>query len=152
MLAITPARPVDVLAILRLMREMDAYYGDVSSDSDEVRSAQIGQHIYGATPSATAILARDGEDVIGLATYSFVWPAHGTTRSLYLKEMYVLPQWRGKQVGRHLMAAVEKIARDSGCSRLEFTTDRSNLDAQAFYARLGHVPHDAKLFYRKELL
>ena len=105
-----------------------------------------------ATPSAAALVARVGDEVVGLATYSFVWPAQGTTRSLYLKEMYVLREWRGKHAGRRLMAAVEEIARDSGCSRLGFTTDTSNLDAQAFYARLGHAPNVGKLFYRKELL
>lgn len=151
MVVITPAAPAHVPLILRLLQEMDGYYGDVSTDSDEARSAQISEHLFGGTPSGQAIVANDGNDLIGLVSFSFVWPAQGTTRSLYLKEMYVLEAWRGKGVGRLLMDEVERVARASGCSRLEFTTDLSNKDAQAFYTRLGHTPHTGKLFYRREL-
>ena len=46
---------------------------------------------------------------------------------------------------------IDRIARARDCSRVEFTTDTGNLDAQSFYASLGFKPHAGKIFYRREL-
>src|SRR5262249_33724438 len=137
--------------ILTLVEEMDAYYGDVAREDEQSRAAQIHDHLFGPTPSAQAVVARDGDSVIGSATFSSLWPAQGTTRSLYLKELYVLEAWRGQGVGHLIMDEVERLARALGCSRLEFTTDVDNVGAQAFYGRLGYAPHPGKLFYRRNL-
>ncbi|GAA4262260.1 hypothetical protein GCM10022255_098240 [Dactylosporangium darangshiense] len=75
MVAIMPATPTHVPLILRLLQEMDTYYGDIRIDSDESGSAQVSEHLFGGTPSSQAIVAIDGNDVIGLASFSFVWPA-----------------------------------------------------------------------------
>ena len=48
------------------------------------------------------------------------------------------------------MAALAEIALAAGCSRLEWTTDRDNHGAQAFYQRLGVPPRESKVFYRAE--
>jgi GNAT superfamily N-acetyltransferase len=88
--------------------------------------------------------------VAGIAAYSFLWPAVGSTRSLYLKELYVPAAYRGQGVGKLLMHAVFETAAKLGCSRVEWTTDTSNTVAQAFYARLGLPRHPSKVFYRVE--
>jgi RimJ/RimL family protein N-acetyltransferase len=87
---------------------------------------------------------------VGFAAYSFLWAAVGLTRSLYLKEMYVADQHRGQGVGRLLMSALFEVAAKHECSRVEWTTDRDNPGAQAFYDRLGVPPLISKIFYRVE--
>jgi ribosomal protein S18 acetylase RimI-like enzyme len=96
--------------------------------------------------------ARDDNDsqVAGLATYSFVWPARGVTRSLYMKELYVAGAYRGQGVGKLLMRAIFDVAAQRGCSRVEWTTDTDNPVAQAFYAKLGLSSRPSKIFYRVE--
>jgi hypothetical protein len=55
----------------------------------EERARQVGAALFASPPAAYALLARVGRQIAGLAAYSFVWPAAGLTRSLYLKELYV---------------------------------------------------------------
>ncbi len=86
----------------------------------------------------------------GFAAYSFLWPAVGATRSLYLKELYVPEKYRRRGVGALLMRAIFETAGPLGCSRVEWTTDARNTAAQAFYAKLGLRAHPSKIFYRVE--
>jgi GNAT superfamily N-acetyltransferase len=83
-----------------------------------------------------------------LAAYSFLWPAVGLTASLYPKELYVAEAYRRTGVGRLLMDGLYDVARRRGLSRVEWTTDKSNGDAQAFYEALGARRLTSKIFYR----
>jgi GNAT superfamily N-acetyltransferase len=95
-------------------------------------------------PAAHVILAHDGERVVGLASHSFLWAAVGLTQSLFLKELYVAQTRRGQGVGRQLMRHLFDLAADTGCSRVEWMTEPTNTDAQAFYASIGHAPNTGK--------
>lgn len=95
-------------------------------------------------------MAWDDGQLAGFASYSFLWPAAGLTRSLYLKELYVTERARRTGVGKLLMQRLYDIAAEHGCSRVEWTTDRDNPDAQRFYAELGVPVRESKLFYRVE--
>ena len=151
MLEIGPALPADVDAMVSLLNEMDEFYGDPESEALDERAVQVRAFLFGDGAVVEALVARDGGTVVGLASFSMLWPAARTTRSLFLKELYILTAWRGKGVGRRLMGELDRIARERGCSRVEFTTDTGNIDAQAFYTSLGFQPHTGKIFYRREL-
>ncbi|MEV4481801.1 GNAT family N-acetyltransferase [Micromonospora coxensis] len=89
------------------------------------------------------------DEVVGLAAYSYLWPAAGSTHSLFLKELYVRPDGRRQGVGARLMEEMKAIAaRSPGCSRLEWMTDRSNDGARAFYRQLGFEEFEGKVNYR----
>ncbi|GAA3845840.1 GNAT family N-acetyltransferase [Saccharothrix violaceirubra] len=142
----------DVRTVAELLNEIDAFYGDEVIESFEERLARVDSTLFGAHPMVYAILARaDNGDVVGLATISYLWPAAGSTSSLYLKELFVRPGHRGKGAGKALMQAVFDQADKSGCSRVEWTTDRSNEEAQRFYESLSVAPHDGKIFYRRTI-
>jgi GNAT superfamily N-acetyltransferase len=93
-------------------------------------------------------LAWDGDRLVGLASYSFLWPAAGVTRSLYLKELYVVEQSRHRGIGRLLISELCRIALNNGCSRVEWTADTDNPVALSFYATLGVPPQSDKQMYR----
>jgi ribosomal protein S18 acetylase RimI-like enzyme len=151
MVSVTLAVPADAGTIVSLLDEMDEFYGDPKIESFDDRLAQVNDSVFENGSSCCVVLARAGDDVVGLASCSMLWPAVRTTRSLYLKELYVLKAWRGKGVGRALMNEVQRMANEGGCSRIEFTTDVQNADAQAFYEALGFDAHRGKLFYRRKL-
>ncbi|MFI9597889.1 GNAT family N-acetyltransferase [Nonomuraea sp. NPDC052265] len=90
----------------------------------------------------------DGEEPVGIASYSFLWPAEGLTRSLYLKELYVAESAQRRGVGTALMNALFDLAAKHECSRVEWTTDTGNSGAQHFYDELGQATLPTKLFYR----
>jgi GNAT superfamily N-acetyltransferase len=149
-LSIAPATPADVNTITELLAEIDHYYGSTTTESPDDRAAQISRLIFAEQPIAHVLLARDDATVIGMAAYSYLWPAAGATHSLYLKELYVRDAERRAGVGRAIMARLTDIAVQAGCSRLEWTADHGNEPAERFYKTLG-VPIDAtKLFYRVE--
>jgi GNAT superfamily N-acetyltransferase len=90
----------------------------------------------------------DDDRLVGLASYSFLWPAAGVTRSLYLKELYVVEQSRHRGIGRLLISELCRIALNKGCSRVRWTADTDNPTALRFYATLGVPPKSDKLMYR----
>jgi ribosomal protein S18 acetylase RimI-like enzyme len=77
-----------------------------------------------------------------------LWPAIGLTRSLYLKELYVPESLRRTGIGKLLMKNLFEIAVKHDCSRVEWTTDSDNPNAQRFYELLGVPQNSSKLFYR----
>ena len=148
MFTVTHAMPVDVAAIAELFQEMDNFYGETIEESVEAKVNQINSVLFADRPLAYALLARSGSGVVGFAAYSFLWPAVQTTSSLYLKELYVSKGYRHLGVGKMLMERVFIVAVDSGCSRVEWTTDKENTSAQQFYASLGLASLSSKVFYR----
>jgi GNAT superfamily N-acetyltransferase len=139
----------DVPAIAALLEELERFYGTVDFPPLDQREQQIAALLFGPAPAARVVLAYDESDaVIGLASFSTLWPAAGTTASLYLKELYVAAKYRSQGVGTRLVARVCALAVEAGCSRVEWAADRDNPGAQAFYQRLGTSANETKLSYR----
>jgi GNAT superfamily N-acetyltransferase len=147
---VAPIEPTQVEAIAALVEEMDRFYGAAGGEPLDARIRQINQALFSDPPAAYALLAWNGDEPVGFAAYSFLWPAVGLTRSLYLKELYVTEAARRSGVGKQLMRALFETAVKLECSRVEWTTDRENVDAQTFYELLGVRQNTAKLFYRLE--
>lgn len=150
MTLVAPAEPVHVDAVAALLEELDKFYGETEVEPLDVRIRQINEALFGDPPLAYALLAWDAGALVGLATYSFLWPAAGLTRSLYLKELYVAEAARGRGVGRLLMDHLVRVAIANSCSRIEWTTDRDNAQAQRFYDSMGVAQNGNKIFYRLE--
>jgi ribosomal protein S18 acetylase RimI-like enzyme len=148
MFTVTRAAPEDVLALAELFREMDDFYDVISPESVQTKADRINSVLFANPPQAYALLARDGSHLGGFAAYSFLWPAIQATKSLYLKELYVSKSHRRSGIGKMLMAQIFKIATENDCSRVEWTTDSDNTDAQRFYESLGFVSLPSKVFYR----
>jgi GNAT superfamily N-acetyltransferase len=138
----------DIHLLATLAEEMNSFYGASEVEPLEIRLQQIREALFGDKPAAQALLALDDEAPVGFAAYSFLWPAVGLSRSLYLKELFVTQTRHRTGVGRQLMESVFEIARQHGCSRVEWTADQDNRGAQAFYKKLGAEPLGSKLFYQ----
>jgi GNAT superfamily N-acetyltransferase len=148
MIEIRPSSEADVATIVDLLEDLERFYGTTDFPDRNLRERQVTTLLFGPLPAARVLLAHDDEHAVGLASYSLLWPAAGVTASLYLKELYVQSSHRGRGIGRRLMARVCAIAADTGCSRVEWTTDRDNAAALAFYERLGAPANTAKVMYR----
>jgi GNAT superfamily N-acetyltransferase len=147
--SILPATPADLADLVALIADMEAFYGEV--EPTEVAARNTERALFSETPYAHVLLARVDHRLAAFASYSFLWPASGTTGSLYLKELYVRSDDRRLGIGRQLMDELSKIAAVHQCSRVEWTTDTDNTGTQQFYADLGHHPHTGKLLYRIDL-
>jgi GNAT superfamily N-acetyltransferase len=144
-LQIKRATEADTDTIAEILGEVEEYYGGENSPPP---AADIAAALFGAAPAAVVLLARDGDDTVGLAAVSRLWPAAGADVSLYLKELFVRASARRRGVARALMAAVHDEARAAGCARVVWTADRDNPVALSLYEGLGVAPHEGKVFYR----
>jgi GNAT superfamily N-acetyltransferase len=138
----------DVQAIAHILEELDRFYGATEFEPIESRIRQIRDAIFGEPPAGRVLLAWDEGQLVGLASYSFLWPAAGVTRSLFLKEVYVAQSSRRRGIGRRLMQELFDVAAKFGCSRIEWTTEADNEDALRFYAALNASLLPVKVFYR----
>lgn len=150
MVEIRSAEPRDVQALAVLMDDIDRFYGATDVEFSSHRAPQIAASLFQEPRAAYVLLAWEGEQLVGMAAYSFLWPAAGVTRSLYLKELYVITSFRRKGVGTLLMQALCRIAVEHECSRIEWTADTGNVLAEAFYEQLGVPKNREKTFYRLE--
>ncbi|WP_432983653.1 N-acetyltransferase family protein [Dactylosporangium sp. CA-233914] len=143
------AEPSDAKTVAAMIEEIERHYGATSIQPFEERLAQVEAALFGTPPLAYCVLAVIDGEVIGLAAYSFLWPAAGSAHSLFLKELYVQPDGRRLGTGTRLMREMQAIAAARpGCSRVEWMTDRDNDDARAFYRRLGFEEFAGKVNYR----
>ncbi|MCA1606586.1 MAG: GNAT family N-acetyltransferase [Acidobacteria bacterium] len=147
---VTPAEPAHSEEILALAEEMDCFYGATEIAPYDTRIRQINEALFSDPPMAHAILAWNDQRLVGMATYSFLWPAVSLTRSLYLKELYVARTTRRRGIGKLLMHNVYEVAAKHNCSRVEWTADRDSTDARKFYSSIGVPVSTSKLFYRTE--
>ncbi|MGW7453892.1 GNAT family N-acetyltransferase [Streptomyces sp. NPDC054787] len=77
-------------------------------------------------------------NLVGLAAYSFLWPAAGSSHSLFLKELYVRGTLRRQGVGARLMDELRALASARpGCSRVEWMTDRNSPGARRYRVDTG---------------
>jgi GNAT superfamily N-acetyltransferase len=152
LITLADATPDDADAIAALWAELTEFYGGAPHGTADERAAQVRAVLAADPPLARLLLAREGPRLAGFASYAYLWPASGLTTSLYLKELYVSAEYRRSGTGKLLMQGLYRIAAERGCSRVEWTTDTNNPDAQAFYEALGAKPLTTKIFYRDENL
>lgn len=110
---IRPAEKRDVPALAELIEEIERFYGatDTGIQPLEERRTQVEEALFGSPPLASALLVEDEtENVVGLAAYSFLWPAAGSSHSLFLKELYVRGTLRRQGIGARLMDELRAIA------------------------------------------
>ena len=129
MIVVTATDPRDTDAIADLIDELDRFYGTTKIEARAARLSQVRAALFNSPPAAYGLLAWDDKRLVGLATYSFLWPAEGATSSLFLKELYVAQPHRRQGVGKLLMQRLCQLAADNQCSRVEWVTDESNADA-----------------------
>jgi GNAT superfamily N-acetyltransferase len=67
---------------------------------------------------------------------------------IYLEDLYIAPEWRGRGFGRRLLAHLAALAIERGCGRLEWAVLNWNEPAIGFYKKLGAVPMDAWTVFR----
>lgn len=147
---IRPAEKGDVQAVAELIGEIEEFYGASEIQPLDERTPQVEEALFGSSPLAS-VLVVEGEagDIVGMAAYSFLWPAAGASHSLFLKELYIRDALRGQGIGGRLMDELRSIAvARPGCSRVEWTADSDNSIARGFYSSQGFEEHEGKIFYR----
>ena len=135
---IRPATRADVATILRFIRELATY--EREPDAVEATEASLALALFGEHPAAEAVIADDGGTPIGFALFFHNFSTWTGRRGLYLEDLYVTPQARGRGAGRALLRHLAGIALDRGCARFEWSVLDWNTPAIDFYRKIGAVP------------
>ena len=97
---------------------------------------------------AASLLAFEAESPVGFAVYFYNFSTWLGRPGLYLEDLFVQPEKRGKGYGRALLVELAKIARDRGCGRMEWAVLDWNEPAIKFYRALGAQPMDEWTVFR----
>jgi GNAT superfamily N-acetyltransferase len=93
--------------------------------------------LFGPSPGAEVIVATVGAIPVGFALFFHNYSTFLAQRGLYLEDLFVLDEWRGRGVGRALLVRLAQIAVARDCGRLEWSVLDWNESAIRFYENLG---------------
>jgi GNAT superfamily N-acetyltransferase len=137
-LTIEPARESDVATVLAFIRDLAQY--ERLSDEVVATGEDLRRALFGPRPSAEVLIARLSDEPVGFALFFHNFSTFLARHGLYLEDVYVLPEHRGRGVGRTLLQRVAKLAVDRGCGRVEWAVLDWNEPAIRFYRDLGAIP------------
>lgn len=134
-LTITRARRRDAPTILALIRGLAEY----ERLAHEMRAtvALVRRHGFGRRRYFEALICRRGGRAIGFGLYYFTYSTFEGRPTLYLEDLFVVPDERGRGAGRALLRALAAVALRRGCARMEWTVLDWNRPSIAFYRKLG---------------
>ncbi|HEV8306835.1 MAG TPA: GNAT family N-acetyltransferase [Methylomirabilota bacterium] len=141
-----PATAADVPAVLELIRGIAEY--ERLSHEVEATEALLRTHGFGRRPIFEAVLAeRDGR-AVGFALYFFTFSTFKARPTLYLEDLFVRPEERGRGIGRRLLVHLARIAVERDCGRMEWSVLDWNTPARDFYFKLGAAAMDEWTVFR----
>lgn len=138
--ALRAAAPDDVPTILRFVRELAIY--EREPDAVKATEADLQRVLFGDPRYAEAIIAEDSGAPLGFALFFHNFSTWEGKPGIYLEDLYVTPEARGRGVGRALLARLAALAVERDCARLEWSVLDWNAPAIAFYRALGAVAMD----------
>jgi GNAT superfamily N-acetyltransferase len=106
-----------------------------------VTPAALRRHGFGRRRYFETLICRRAGRPIGFALYFFTYSTFRAQPSLYLEDLFVLPDERGVGAGKALLRALARIAVRRGCGRLEWTVLDWNTPSIRFYKSLGAKLH-----------
>jgi ribosomal protein S18 acetylase RimI-like enzyme len=126
----------DLAELLPLMRAYCDFYRVVPSDDDLLAMSRA--LIADPQSEGVQLLARDSSGAgVGFATVFWYWQTLSAARSGLMNDLYVVPEARGRGVGRALIEACRARCAERGARSLVWETAHDNETAQALYRSLG---------------
>ena len=148
LVSIRPATIDDVPLIRQLILELAEYerlvHAAVATDDD------LRAQLFGADPAAEVLVGEVDGEPAGFALFFHNFSTFLGKRGLYLEDLFVRPRFRGAGLGRHLMAALARIALQRDCGRFEWSVLDWNEPAIGFYRRIGATGMDEWTVQRLE--
>ena len=146
MVTIAPATPDDVPAILAMIRELAQY--EKLLDKVQATEASLRRDLFGPRQYAEVLMGRLEGRAVGYALFFHNYSTFLAQPGIYLEDIYVQPAARGRGVGKALLTAVARTARERNCGRLEWSVLDWNQPSIDFYVSLGAKPLDDWTMYR----
>lgn len=146
MVEITFAKESDIPTILGLIKGLAEY----EKLSHEVVATEelLKEHLFGEKPIAEVLIAKMENQPVGFALFFNNFSTFLALPGIYLEDLFVKPDYRGKGIGKSLLLELVKIAHDRGYGRVEWAVLNWNTSAIKFYESLGAKPNSEWTVYR----
>lgn len=136
--SLRPARPADVpdiLALIRALADYEQLGPEVVATEEKLRAGLFPAD--GSAPLAHCVLAEADGVTAGFALYFFNFSTFLAQPGLYLEDLFVRPEFRGRGLGKALLLHLARLANARGCGRMEWNVLDWNRPAIGFYESLG---------------
>lgn len=139
------ARETDAALVLDFIRRLAEYekLGDQVVATEELLGVEIFEKKH-----AEVLFVLEGEREVGFALFFHNFSTFLGRSGLYLEDLYVLPEYRGRGYGKGLLCRLARIAEERGCGRLEWSCLDWNEPSIRFYRSLKAVPMEGWTVYR----
>ena len=145
MMTIRPAEEKDCGIILDFIRGLAEY--ERMSDQVVATEELLREWIF-EKKKAEVLIAREGEKPVGFALFFHNFSTFLGRAGIYLEDLFVFPEYRGRGYGRALLKRLAQITVERGCGRLEWACLDWNKPSIDFYLSLGAVPMEEWTVYR----
>jgi GNAT superfamily N-acetyltransferase len=132
---IRPAIAADIPVIFGLIRQLAVY--EKLEDMITGTESMLHENLFGARPSCECVLATEDGHPIGFALYFTTFSTFLCKPGLYLEDLFVIPEARGKGYGKALLRYLAALAKARDCGRFEWRVLDWNQPSIDFYKSLG---------------
>ncbi len=134
-----------VAHFVRALAEFERLAHEALGTDDDFRRA-----LFGTPPRAYAFIIEDAGEPIGLALWFYNFSTFVGRHGMYVEDVFVVPEKRGKGIGRAVFLELARRAVAEGCVRMEWSVLDWNEPAVAFYRSLGAKAMDEWTVQRLE--
>lgn len=135
MLQLRPAQPDDVPTILKLIRGLAEY--EHEPEAAQATEQDLLRDGFGPQPRFHCVLAEWEGKTAGFALYFYNYSTWKGRPGIFLDDLFVWPDFRGRGIGRALLLHVGRIAAEQNCGRYEWLVLDWNTPSIRFYESLG---------------
>ena len=139
-ITIRRAVPSDVSAILDMVVALAVY--ERMPDAVKATEESLARTLFGPDPRVFVHVADQDGKAVGIALWFLTYSTWTGKPSLYLEDLFVAPDARGKGVGKALLVRLAQLALERDCARLEWWVLDWNTPAIDFYRSIGARPMD----------
>jgi len=129
------ATRADVPVIVALIRELAVY--EHLEHLAMATPERLEVELFGQRPSCECLIGEQGGEPVGFALFFHNFSTFLCRKGLWLEDLFVRPSARGTGMGKRLLQRLAQIAVERECGRFEWSVLDWNVDAQAFYQRMG---------------
>ena len=145
-IGIRPATEEDVPLILSFIRELAGY--ERLSHEVSVTEDLLRFHLFGEKRGAEVVIGQHADEPAGFALFFHNFSTFLGRPGIYLEDLYVKPEFRGKGIGRAMLVYLAGLAKERDCGRLEWSVLDWNEPAIILYRGIGAVPMEDWTVYR----
>lgn len=132
---IVPATEKDcglILVFIRKLAQYEKLFHEVVGTEEDVK-----RELFGEDAVAHCVIGYHEGKPVAFALYFFNFSTFMTRKGLYLEDIFVEPEYRGRGFGKQLMHYLARVAKDKGCARFEWVVLEWNTQAIGFYEKIG---------------